>query len=69
MMLFFQSFSKGFIPPTLELANTFLKKILGDDAPEITQDVFDDWLLRQEVTTVSNDSGELAKRTGETIPD
>ena len=66
MMLFFQSFQKGFIPPTIELANTFLKKILGDDAPEITQEVFDDWLLRQEVTTVSNDDGTLAGESAET---
>lgn len=66
MMLFFQSFQKGFIPPTLELANTFLEKILGDDAPKITQEVFNDWLLRQEVTTVSNDDGTLAGQSAET---
>lgn len=67
MMLFFQSFQKGFIPPTLELANTFLKKILGDDAPEITQKVFDEWLLRQEVQVVSQDDGNLANKSANTI--
>ena len=67
MMLFFQSFAKGFVPATKELANMFLKKIFGQDAPEITQEQFDDWLLRSEVQVVSQDDGKLADESTKTI--
>ena len=67
MMLFFQSFSKGFIPPSAELANTFLKKIFGEDAPNVTQQQIDDMILRQNITTVSNDDGELARKEAATV--
>lgn len=66
MMLFFQSFQKGFIPPSAELANMFLRKIFGDDAPTVTQEQVDDMILRNEVTTVSNDDGTLAGESAAT---
>ena len=65
-MLFRSVSQSRYIPPTLELANAFLKKIFGEDAPTITQEVFDDWLLRQEVQVVSNDDGTLAGESAAT---
>jgi len=67
MMLFFQSFQKGFIPPSAELANVFLKKVFGEDAPNVTQEQVNDMILRQNVTTVSNDDGDLARKEAETV--
>ena len=65
-MLFFQSFQKGPVPPSKELANAILKVLLGKNAPKVTDEMFNDWLLRQEVTTVSNDDGTLAGQSAET---
>jgi len=67
MMLFFQSFQKGFVPESVELANVFLKKIFGEDAPVVTQEQFDNMLLRREVQVISQDNGKLAQESTETI--
>jgi ABC-type sugar transport system substrate-binding protein len=67
MMLFFQSFQKGFVPESAELANVFLKKIFGEDAPVVTQQQVDDMILRQNITSVSNDDGDLARKEAETV--
>ena len=66
MMLFFQAFQKGFIPESAGLANTFLRNMFGNDAPQYTQDEIDDMVLRRDTQTVSNDNGTLAQEAAET---
>lgn len=52
LMLFIQSADKsGLVPPTLSLSNAVLKRLLGNDAPVITQEEFDNYQARREMNT------------------
>ena len=60
LMLFIQSADKsGLVPPTLSMCNVILKRLLGNDAPEITQEEFDNYQKRREVNTWAYGSEEL----------
>lgn len=62
LMLFIQSADKsGLVPPTLELCTTVLKRLLGNDAPVITQEEFDNYQRRREVNTWAYGSEKLAE--------
>ena len=64
LMLFIQSADKsGLVPPTLSMCNVILKRLLGNDAPEITQEEFDNYQKRREVNTWAYGSEELASET------
>lgn len=64
LMLFIQSADKsGLVPPTLSMAQTILKRLLGNDAPEITQEEFDAYQLRREVQT----HGYLTNKTADQV--
>lgn len=66
LMLFFQSWSKGFIPESAELANITMDRVFGDDAPHYTDEQIADMILRREVQSVSSDDGSLAKESAKT---
>ena len=66
LMLFFQSFAKGYIPATKELANVTMDRLFGDDAPQFTDKQIDAMNFNREVQTVSSDDGTLAKEASET---
>lgn len=52
LMLFIQSADKsGLVPPTLGMCQAIVKRLLGNDAPEITQEEFDAYQVRREVNT------------------
>ena len=62
LMLFIQSADKsGLVPPTLEMCNAILKRLLGNDTPTITQEEFDNYQLRREVNTWAYGSPQLAE--------
>ena len=66
LMLFIQSADKsGLVPPTLSMCNVILKRLLGNDAPEITQEEFDNYQKRREVNTWAYGSEELASETAD----
>lgn len=66
LMLFIQSADKsGLVPPTLSMCNVILKRLLGNDAPEITQEEFDNYQKRREVNTWAYGSEELAEETAD----
>lgn len=66
LMLFIQSADKsGLVPPTLSMCNVILKRLLGNDAPEITQEEFDNYQKRREVNTWAYGSEDLAKETAD----
>ena len=67
LMLFIQSADKsGLVPPTLEMCNTILKRLLGNDTPTITQEEFDNYQRRREVNTWVYGSEKLAEETANT---
>ena len=50
MLLMIQSSDKSkLMPPSVELSNYVVKKVLGKDAPETSQEDFDKYLYRSEV--------------------
>lgn len=62
LLLFLQSADKnGLVPPTLSMCNTVLKRLLGNDAPTVTQEEFDNYQLRREVNTWAYGSEKLAE--------
>ena len=63
LLLFIQSADKsGLVPNTREMCNVVLKRILGKDAPEFTEEQWKDWITRREVNTVGQLSeGEAGK--------
>lgn len=66
LMLFIQSADKsGLVPPTLSMCNVILKRLLGNDAPEITQEEFDNYQKRREVNTWAYGSEDLAEETAD----
>lgn len=66
LMLFIQSADKsGLVPPTLSMCNVILKRLLGNDAPEITQEEFDNYQKRREVNTWAYGSEALAEETAD----
>ena len=66
LMLFIQSADKsGLVPPTLEMCNAILKRLLGNDTPTITQEEFDNYQRRREVNTWAYGSEKLAEETAE----
>ena len=67
LMLFIQSADKsGLVPPTLEMCNAILKRLLGNDTPTITQEEFDNYQRRREVNTWAYGSEKLAEETANT---
>lgn len=61
LMLFVQSADKsGLVPPTLAMAKCIMKRLLGNDAPEITQEEFDKYQARREQQTFGYLSPEVA---------
>lgn len=62
LMLFIQSADKsGLVPPTLDMCKAILKRLLGNDAPDVTQEEFDNYQLRREVNTWAYGSPQLAE--------
>lgn len=62
LMLFIQSADKsGLVPPTLNMCNVILKRLLGNDTPVITQEEFDNYQRRREVNTWAYGSDALAE--------
>lgn len=62
LMLFIQSADKsGLVPPTLSMCNAILKRLLGNDAPYISQEEFDTYQKRREVNTVAYGTENLAE--------
>jgi len=65
LMLFAQSFSKGYIPYSKDLANVTMDRIFGDDAPHFTDEEIKEMKIDKEIQTVSSDDGTLAKEAEE----
>lgn len=67
LMLFIQSADKsGLVPPTLDMCNAILKRLLGNDTPVITQEEFDNYQRRREVNTWAYGSEKLAEEVSNT---
>lgn len=66
LMLFFQSFAKGYVPYSKDLANITMDRIFGDDAPHFTDEQIDAMSFDREVQTNSSDvGGGLGKKAAE----
>lgn len=64
LLLFIQSADKsGLVPNTREMCNVVLKRILGKDAPEFTEEQWQEWITRREVNTV----GQLEKGSADKL--
>lgn len=65
LMLFFQSFAKGYVPFSKDLANITMDRLFGDDAPHFTEEQIEALSIDRETQTVSSDDGKLAKEASE----
>ena len=70
MMLLLQSANKNkLVPPTLELCNTIMRRVFGNDAPTISQETFDNYQVREETQTQAYTSQRAADTLIEQISD